>query len=75
MVERRVLQVQGQEFTVTGRHGEPGVYDFEWTSGPHEPKYGFTRARSDRAAIADEEMRSAIVAFLSQINPETGYLD
>ena len=75
MAERQVVHVEGHEFAVTERHGEPGVYDVEWTSGPHQPKYGFTQARSDRSAIADEEMRAAIVSFLSQINPETGYLD
>ncbi|MCZ2812024.1 hypothetical protein O2W15_11325 [Modestobacter sp. VKM Ac-2979] len=71
----RALHVDGQDFTVTHRRGEPGVYDFDWLSGPHTPAYGFTTARSDGAAMSEAEMRAAIVGFLSQIYPETGYID
>ena len=59
---------------MTHRRGEPGVYDFDWLSGPN-PAYGFTTARSDGSAMSEAEMRAAIVGFLSQINPKTGYID
>ncbi|MGY1845459.1 hypothetical protein [Modestobacter sp. SYSU DS0875] len=75
MDDRRDLHVDGQDFTVTHRRDDPGVYDFEWLSGPHDPAYGFTTARSDGAVMSEADMRAAIVHFLSQINPETGYID
>jgi hypothetical protein len=73
--DRRAVHVDGHEFTVTHRRGDPGVHDIEWLSGPHDLTYGFTTARSDGAAMSEAEVRAAIVRFLSQINPDTGYVD
>jgi hypothetical protein len=75
MAKRRLLHVEGHVFTVTEGNGRPGVYHFEWTSGAHRPKYGFSSASSDGSAMSEERMRVAIVSFLSEINPQTGYLN
>jgi hypothetical protein len=71
----RQLNVDRQDFIVTPRHGEPGVYDFTWVSGTHDPHHGFSLARSDGSTMSEAAMRAAIADFLSNINPETGYLD
>ena len=67
----RRLEIDGEVFEVVVRPGHPGVYDYNWTSGPN-PQYGFTSARSDRRTIAEHE--EAIRGFLAEIDPETGYL-
>jgi hypothetical protein len=64
--------VDGEEFLVRSRPGEPGVYDLEWLSGP--AGYGFTTARSDGAAMLCNDLISAIRAFLAEVDPDTGYL-
>lgn len=56
---------------VSQRAASVSTYDFDWTSHPHG--YGFAMSgpeRLDRGAMIEE-----IRHFLSQINPETGYLD
>ncbi|WP_369135664.1 hypothetical protein [Modestobacter sp. I12A-02662] len=73
MADRR-LHVGGQDFVVRSRPDEPGVHDFTWVSHPHDPQYGFSTARSDGSAMTEPEMRAAIADFLSDIDPETGYL-
>lgn len=44
-----------------------------WVSGPN-PSYGFSVGGSGAIALTDGELRSAIRAFLSEIDPRTGYL-
>ncbi|PLC12845.1 hypothetical protein AUQ48_12150 [Kocuria flava] len=65
--------VQGQEFTVRARAGEPGVYDYFWTN--HPEGYGFTSAGNPSHPVSREEMERDIISFLAEINPETGFLD
>jgi hypothetical protein len=65
------LVVDGEVFVVTTR---PGVHDFTWLSGRHDPPYGFSRGGGS-AELTEPEMRAAIARFLAQIDPETGYLD
>jgi hypothetical protein len=67
-----LLTVDGQDFRVRVRAEEPGTYDFDWLSGPHE--YGFGLSRSDRSAMSVAEMEGAIRDFLAQVDPTTGYL-
>ncbi|MEU4640939.1 hypothetical protein [Micromonospora sp. NPDC023814] len=67
-----IVTVDGQDFRVGVRAGEPGTYDFDWLSGPHE--YGFGLPRSDGCAMSRPEMEEAIRNFLAQIDPATGYL-
>ncbi|WP_206443276.1 hypothetical protein [Candidatus Protofrankia californiensis] len=64
--------VDGQHFAVRPRPDEPGVYDFDWLSGPRD--YGFTSARSDGSAMSHAEMEEAIRNFLAQIDHHTGYI-
>lgn len=65
--------VQGQEFTVRARAGEPGVCDHFWTN--HPEGYGFTFAGNPADPVSREGMERDIISFLAEINPETGYLD
>jgi len=45
-----------------------------WVSGPNA-RYGFSVGASSGAiALTDKEVRAAIRAFLSEIDPRTGYL-
>jgi hypothetical protein len=67
------MTVDGQDFLVRARAEEPGVYDFEWLTGPRG--YGFTGAASDRSTLSPREAEAAIRGFLAQINPVTGYID
>ncbi|MCW3843179.1 hypothetical protein ONA70_24050 [Micromonospora yasonensis] len=67
-----MMTVDGQDFRVRLRAGEPGSYDFDWLSGPHD--YGFGLSRSDGFAMTRPEMEEAIRAFLAEIDPTTGYL-
>lgn len=64
--------MNGEVFVVTRRPGSLGTYDFTWTS--HPQSYGFAAGvnaewRPDRA-----EMTESIREFLSQVDPDTGYL-
>jgi hypothetical protein len=68
-----VMTVDGHDFRVSTRAGEPGTYDFDWLTGPHE--YGFGISRSGGAPMTRPEAERAIRDFLGQIDPETGYLD
>lgn len=65
--------VDGHEFLVRARPGEPGVYDLDWRTGP--PGYGFTSARSDGRPLTRAEVEAAVRDFLRQVDPATGYLD
>lgn len=81
------LIVDGEVFTVRLRPEEPGACDYEWVSGPNKG-YGFSSFQrvayasiQDRAGTPSalqpptvDEHRESIRDFLSQINPETGYL-
>jgi hypothetical protein len=68
-----VMTVDGQDFRVRRRAGEPGTYDFDWLSGPHD--YGFTVSRSGDWAMTRPEMAEAARDFLAQIDPATGYIE
>jgi hypothetical protein len=64
--------IDGEMWTV--RQGaKPGLYFFEWVSGPNK-KYGFTSQSSDGRAMSTDSMNQAIREFLAEIDPETGYL-
>lgn len=67
------LAVGGQQWLVRDRTGEPGVYDFDWLTGP--ALYGFTLGSSNGSPIDEDLMRSAITDFLAHTDPETGYLE
>ena len=65
------MVVDGEQFNVSERAVEPGVYDFRWTSGPNEG-YGFGSAGG---SMTDAELEDAIRDFLSQVDPITGYIE
>ena len=45
--------------------GEPGVYDFRWTSGPNQG-YGFGSAGHGSGGMRDGELEDATRNFLNQ---------
>jgi hypothetical protein len=62
--------VDGESFDVD-RDG--GSIHLTWVSG-RNANYGFSVGGSGSIGLTDEEVRSAIRAFLSEIDPRTGYL-
>ena len=81
------LTVDGEVFTVTLRPEEPGACDYDWESGPKRGTdspafngglFGIQdRANTPSAPLQPntiDEHRESIRDFLSQINPETGYI-
>lgn len=67
------LTVDGHDWEVHERADEPGTYDVDWLTGPHP--YGFSSKTSDGSPMGETDMRRSIAAFLTDIDPETGYLD
>ena len=70
MTEPVRFVVDGEEFDVV-RDGSS--IHHTWVSGPNA-SYGFSVGGSGAAARTDDEVRSEIRAFLSGIDPRTGYL-
>lgn len=70
MDEPRILNVRGESFEWSLQEG---ANQFSWLSGPN-PGYGFAIGRSDGAALTEAEALDHIAAFLSGIDPATGYL-
>lgn len=62
--------VDGETFDVL-RCG--GSIRFAWVSGPNA-NYGFSVGGPGAVEFTDEEVRSAIRGFLSEIDPHTGHL-
>ncbi|MEU2611247.1 hypothetical protein ABZ570_06610 [Micromonospora sp. NPDC007271] len=65
-----MLTVDGEEFRVRVRADQPGSYDFDWLSGPHDYGFGHFGPR----ALSRSELEEAIRGFLAGIDPATGYL-
>ena len=68
------LEVDGELFDVVARRDHPGQYDYGWTSGPN-PGYGFSSASCDGRVPTRADHKEAIRNFLSQVDPETGYIE
>jgi hypothetical protein len=66
------LVVDGETFVVTRRAGSPGTYDFDWTS--HPASYGFTIGANAEWRPDEAELTAEIRSFLSEVDPETGFL-
>lgn len=71
MSGKQKIMVDGEMFIVT-RRGR-GIYNYEWVSGPNFG-YGFSSASHPAADRADEEHRESVRDFLTEIDPDTGYL-
>ena len=67
------MVVDGEQFDVSQRVHEPGVYDLRWISGPNED-YGFASAKYGGGRQTDAELEDTIRNFLSQVDPATGYI-
>lgn len=68
------MVVGGEQFSVSERGGQPGVYDFQWVSGPNEG-YGFSSAGYGSGSLTDAELEDAIGNFLSQVDRTTGFIE
>jgi hypothetical protein len=64
--------IEGEKWTVR-KGAKPGLYFFEWVTGPNKD-YGFTSQSSDGSAMTTDSMDQAIRDFQAEIDPETGYL-
>jgi len=69
------IEVDGQAFDVSRRPGLQPVYDFTWVAGRHAGDYGFTSAVYGGAELGREQLERTVQDFLSQIDPETGFID
>ena len=81
--ESRDLVVDGETFRI--HTTDDGTTHCDWVTGPNRG-YGFSVGAPVRfwpegedpppdAVLTDDVLRQSIRDFLSQINPETGYLD
>jgi hypothetical protein len=68
------VEVDGEVFDVVARRDRPGQYDYAWISGPNHG-YGFSSASSDGRSSTAADHEAAIRDFLSQIDPETGFIE
>ena len=68
------VTVNGEVFDVTTQPDRPGHYEYAWISGPN-PGYGFFSQSSDGRPSTMVDHEDAIRNFLSQVNPETGYIE
>jgi hypothetical protein len=64
--------IDGESWVVR-RGAKPGLYFFEWTSGPNSG-YGFTSQSSDGSAVSTDDMDRHIRDVLADVDPETGHL-
>lgn len=67
------VEVDGEVFDVVARGDRPGQYDYTWISG--RTRYGFGSASSDGRASTKADHEAAIRNFLSQVDPETRYIE
>jgi hypothetical protein len=66
--------VDGEVFDVTTDEDRPGYYHYEWISGPNRG-YGFAEQSSDGRPSTMVDHEEAIRSFLSQVDPETGFIE
>lgn len=69
----QTVTVDGQTFRVSWQLGTHSRYDFRWLTGPHD--YGFTASYSSSEPMTPADVEDAIRGFLTQIDPENGYID
>lgn len=67
------FDVDGETFDVSPHARLPGRCQFTWVSGKN-PGYGFMATASDGRAMTQAQIVSKIRFFLSQIDPQTGYM-
>ncbi len=70
MIEPVRVVVDGESFDVLRQDGS---IHLTWISGPNA-SYGFSIGETGPTRLTDQELHSAIRAFLSEIDPRTGYL-
>jgi hypothetical protein len=66
------LTVDGESWEVTAADGQ---FEFSWLSGTAD-SYGFSsRPFPATTTLSIEQLEQMIREFMSNVNPETGYLD
>ena len=74
VVSRRVI-VDEHEWEIWVYPATPGKFGFSWISGPNSG-YGFTSQLNVPVTdVPDDWVETSLRDFMSNINPETGYLD
>ncbi|KOG37289.1 hypothetical protein AQJ84_24300 [Streptomyces resistomycificus] len=68
------MSVDGEEFEVRQPDDSPGTYHFTWLTGP-DPQYGFMSASHPPTQAGRADLEEAIRDFLSQVDPDTGYIE
>jgi hypothetical protein len=71
--EPEFLTVDGHEFEVRSNWHVPGRYEYTWLTGPNDG-YGFSSQTSDGRGKDRTMHELSIRAFLSSIDPATGYV-
>lgn len=69
-----VRVVDGETFHVSIDPELPGLYHFDWVSGPN-PDYGFSSRTSGGLPQTESGLDESIRAFLAQVDPRTGYIE
>lgn len=68
-----VITVDGQTFEIYECDGQ---YEYDWKGGRHEGDYGFVcKTSTGTPPLTDEDHREAVVSFLADVDPQTGYLE
>lgn len=70
-VSGQILVVDGEQFVLREHLRQYRVYSYDWLTGPN-PGYGFSSS-SEQVQHLDDHI-TAIRSFLSDIDPDTGYL-
>jgi hypothetical protein len=65
-----ILEVDGERFAVS--HNKYGGTHYTWLPGPNKD-YGFSSSATPDESL--EEHRESIRVFLTQIDPNTGYIE
>ncbi len=68
------LEVDGEVFDIATRPDNHGQCDYTWISG-RNPGYGFSSVQSDGEPPSHARQVEVIRSFLTQIDPETGYIE
>ncbi len=81
------VEVDGETVDAVASRDRPGQYHYTWVSGPN-PGHGFSTGSSHRRvfsthtcvfsdgrAVSSADIEASIRLFLSQVDPEIGYIE
>ncbi|MFJ1969330.1 hypothetical protein ACIO93_11740 [Streptomyces sp. NPDC087903] len=68
------MTVDGEVFEISRPDDSPDSYDFAWLTGPN-PQYGFGLRSHPPVPLGPADLEEAIRDFLSQVDPDTGFIE